>query len=194
MNSSGETSEIMALAELNSNPSPAHHLPDDVFAIPQVVLTTTAHHLYLGPTGQPANDGFPMSSLDVSYPYAADSMWIRKLDVARAFGDSMEKKVLTDFCKVLLEKIGNVEDLKGVQFGLRVYPWEDMDEERVRLIRVELRVPGISGAAHKSVWSEYSRLFVESSEDFIGRVGKTTPVGRQFRRLTASLSKGVVPL
>jgi hypothetical protein len=135
-----------------------------------------------------------MSSLDVSYPYAADSMWIRKLDVARAFGDSMEKKVLTDFCKVLLEKIGNVEDLKGVQFGLRVYPWEDMDEERVRLIRVELRVPGISGAAHKSVWSEYSRLFVESSEDFIGRVGKTTPVGRQFRRLTASLSKGVVPL
>jgi hypothetical protein len=129
------------------------------------------------------------SSTDTSFERAEKG--IMDLDISKRFDDQLEYRILVQFSNFLFDRIRGIETLKGVQYGLRVYPFHSLEDDKLSLVRIELRVPGIVGNEHRDLWVDYSRILGKAMNDFLNEIRPTSKEGRAFRRIMNNLSEGI---
>lgn len=140
-----------------------------------------------------ASEPMMFSSGFGGYLLVPTGLGIGRKEISKSF-ESLTYDVLGDFADRLIVALDEFQELRGVQYGIRAYPWTGADEEHISLIRVELRIPKVSGLLHRDLWTKYSRAFDATAQEYLNEVGKTSKIGRQFRAISKSFSKGVVPM
>lgn len=130
---------------------------------------------------------------NVTTPLRQKARVVRHAHISKRFGNALIEKTMKEYSELLVERIKELHDLRGVEYRLRIYPWSSMDEERITLIRIELAVPRISGDSYRKVWSGFSKT-VDEAADAYQRLDTRPATKREFRKLHKMFSKGVVPL
>ena len=110
-----------------------------------------------------------------------------------AVEDKLTRRVLTDLGERLETLMDRESMLAGVRFDMNITPFESLDERDLRLWRVELGIPGIPSRELSDVWERMSGAVRAELGVLATAYGRTTPLGREARRILNTLSVGVVP-
>jgi hypothetical protein len=136
------------------------------------------------------------NSTDISIPYRESDIessdvnyGIEQIEISKGF-NSYQEGLLKKFSSKLIEHIEAIEELRGVLYGIRIYSFKSLEDE-LSLIKIELKVPGISGKAYNELWSRYSDIMGKTIKEYVKIIKPTSKEGREFRRISRDISESI---